>query len=30
MKIYLGPAGVSTVSKERSTLGGIRTVSNST
>jgi len=27
MKIYLGPAGVATVSKDRSTLGGIRTVS---
>lgn len=27
MKIYLGPAGVPTVSKERSTLGGIKTVS---
>lgn len=27
MKIYLGPAGVPIVSKERSTLGGIRTVS---
>lgn len=27
MKIYLGPAGVPLVSKERSTLGGIKTVS---
>lgn len=27
MKIYLGPAGVATVSKDRSTLGGIKTVS---
>jgi deoxyribonuclease-4 len=27
MKIYLGPAGVPMVSKERSTLGGIKTVS---
>lgn len=27
MRIFLGPAGVATVSKDRSTLGGIRTVS---